>query len=327
MIIIASSVFVGLRIEKSRWPRFFGNSDENISHVCENTDANDFTFIVAGDVQGGTATFESMLDIIRDDRPAFAVVLGDLVGIPTTVSHKLFALEMKEHSQDIPMFTVVGNHDIEPNGSFGISDFEKLYGPSQFSFCIGEYLFVFLNDVRPYDADEAYVDFLEETISDQKYNIKKTFVFMHIPVISIDGSLRSSGLGGSERFTELAKRYNIDYVFAGDHHGYIKYKKDNTVYIISGGGGARLRGKHGKFHHLVRISVNNGLIEETVVVSKKYMETFELIERNLAVYIWPVISKNFISAAITIFIFCISSYCVFCCIIKKRRCKKRPALN
>ncbi len=324
IIIIASSVFVGLRAEKSKWPRFFGNRDENISHVCGNTDANDFTFIVVGDVQGGTATFESMLDIIRDDRPAFAVVLGDLVGTPTTISHKLFALEMQEHSQDIPMFTVVGNHDIDPNGSFGITDFEKLYGPSQFFFCIGKYLFVFLNDVPPYDVDEAYVDFLEKAINAQKDDIKKIFVFMHIPVISIDGSLSCNGLGGSERFMELANRYNIDYVFAGHHHGYIKSKKDNTVYIISGGGGARLRGEHGKFHHLVRISVNNGLIEETVVVSKKYLETSELIERNLATYIWPVISKNFISAAITIFIFCLSSYYVFCCMIKKRRCKHKP---
>ncbi len=150
---------------------------------------------------------------------------------------------------------------------------------------------------------------------------------MHIPVISIDGSLRSSGLGGNERFMELAKKYNIDYVFAGDHHGYIKSKKDNTVYIISGGGGARLRGEHGKFHHLVRISVNNELIEETVVVSKKYPETFELIELNLATYIWPVISHNFITAAATIFIFCLSSYCIFCCMIKKRRCKHKPALG
>jgi len=325
MIIIALSVFVGLRIEKSKWPRFFGNSDENISHVCENTDANDFTFIVVGDVKGGTATFETMLDIIRDDKPAFAVVLGDVVGIPTVISHKLFAIEMQEHSQDISMFIVVGNHDIDPKGSFGINVFEKLYGPSQFSFCIGEYLFVFLNDVRPYDTSEAYIDFLETAISAHKDNIKKTFVFMHIPVISIDGSLRSSGLGGSERFMELAKRYNIDYVFAGDHHGYIKYKKDNTVYIISGGGGARLRGEHGKFHHMIRIGVEKGLITETVVVSKKYLETFELIERNLAVYIWSVISHNFISAAITIFIFCLSSYCVFCCMIKKRRCKHKPA--
>jgi predicted MPP superfamily phosphohydrolase len=327
MIIIASSVFIGLRTEKSKWPRFFGNSDENISHVCENTDANDFTFIVVGDVQGVTATFESMLDIIRDDRPAFAVVLGDVVREPTVISHKLFALEMQEYSRDIPMFIVVGNHDIDTN-SFGTNDFEKLYGPSQFSFRIGEYLFVFLNDVLPYDANETYIDFLEGAILAQKDNIKKIFVFMHIPVISIDGSLRSIGLDDSERFIELAKKYNIDYVFTGDYHGYMKSQKDNTVYIISGGGGAKLdEGEHGKFHHLLRISANNGLIEETVLASKKHLETFELIERELATSIWPVISHNFISAAITIFIFCLSSYCVFYCVIKKRHRKQRPALS
>ena len=299
VIVICSAVFVGVWIEKSKWPDFFGNKPENVSYVTEKTDANDFTFVVVGDVKGGTATFEAMLDIIRDDKSAFAVVLGDMVGPATEIGHKLFALEMQEHSQNIPMFVVVGNHDVDPNGSFGVNDFENLYGPAQFSFCIGEYLFVFLNDIRPYSESEEYIDFLESAIRSREGKIKKTFVFMHVPVISIDGSLKNSGLSGSERFMELAKKYNVDYVFAGDHHGYVKQRKDNTTYIISGGGGGRLRGEHGKFHHLTRISVKNGLVEETVVISRKYLETFELIERNLAVYIWPIISFNLFSKAVT----------------------------
>jgi len=299
VIIIGSAVFVGVWIEKINWPAHFGNNQKNISYVTGKTDANDFTFIVVGDVKGGTATFEAMLEIISNDKPAFAVILGDMVGPATEISHKLFAFEMQEHSRDIPMFAVVGNHDVDPNGSFGINDFENLYGPAQFSFCIGEYLFVFLNDVGPYCESGEYIDFLESAIRSREGKIKKTFVFMHVPVISIDGSLRSSGLEGSERFTELAKKYNVDYVFAGDYHGYVKQGKDNTTYIISGGGGGRLRGEHGKFHHLTRISVKNGLVEETVIISRKYLETFELIERNLAVYIWPIISFNLFSKAVT----------------------------
>jgi predicted MPP superfamily phosphohydrolase len=299
VIVICSAVFVGVRIEKSKWPDFFGNKPENVSYVTEKTDANDFTFVVVGDVKGGTATFEAMLDIIRDDKPAFVVILGDMVSPATEISHKLFALEMQEHSRTLPMFAVVGNHDVDSNGSFGVNDFENLYGPAQFSFCIGEYLFVFLNDIRPYCESGEYIDFLESAIRSREGKIKKTFVFMHVPVISIDGSLKNSGLSGSERFMELAKKYNVDYVFAGDHHGYVKQGKDNTTYVISGGGGGRLRGEHGKFHHLTRISVKNGLVEETVVISRKYLETFELIERNLAVYIWPIISFNLFSKAVT----------------------------
>jgi len=323
LIIICSAVFVGVWIEESKWPDFFGNKPENVSYVTEKTDANDFTFIVVGDVKGGTATFEAMLDIIRDDKPAFAVILGDMVGPATEISHKLFAFEMQEHSRDIPMFAVVGNHDVDPNGSFGVNDFENLYGPAQFSFCIGEYLFVFLDDIRPYCESEEYIDFLESSILSREGEIKKTFVFMHVPVISIDGSLRSSGLEGSERFMELAKKYNVDYVFAGDHHGYVKQRKDDTTYIISGGGGGRLRGEHGKFHHLTRISVENGLVEETVIISKKYLETSELIERNLAVHIWPIISFNLFSKAVTTVIL-VSAFLVFVYSFRRlRRPKKR----
>ena len=323
ILFIAGAVITGLIIQNFEIPQNFGNGQENIANVCKNMDANDFTFIVVGDVKDGTATFEAMLDIIEQEDPAFTVVLGDLVCKATGIAHKLFTFEMSEHCREVPMFIVAGNHDIDLEGGFDITDFEKIYGPAQFSFCIGEYLFVFLNDNEPYCDSEDYIEYLESAILSRQGKIKKTFVFMHVPAIKIDGSLQNSGLSGSERFMELAKEYNIDYVFAGDHHGYIKQHVGNTNYIITGGGGSRLRGQRGRFYHMMRIGVEEGLATETVILGRKYIETTELIERNIVIYIWPMISHNMVSRFVTAIILIFAFLMCIYTFRKRRNLKKR----
>jgi len=315
------TVAVGLRVHIVSFPTFLGNSSENIDHVKTTTDPNEFTFVVVGDVKCGTATFEAMLDIIHDDKPAFAVVVGDFVDHPELISHKLFALEMTEHTKNFPMFLVPGNHDIDPNGPFGLADFEKTYGASQFYFTLGKNLFVFLNNIPPYNQTGQYLEFLEQAISNQTEKIEKIFVFMHIPTSGINSSLMCNELIGSEKLLEIAKNHHIDYVFSGDHHGYVKTKKDGTFFVVTGGGGDRLRGKNGRFHHLVRMSVKDGMVTETVVATKKQLETGELIERNIVFYIWPLMVRNSLSVAVAISIFGIAVWMLIYSLRQRKQLK------
>jgi predicted MPP superfamily phosphohydrolase len=297
------TVVVGLHVQTAKFHKFLGNGFENIAYVNETTDANDFTFIVTGDVKGGTATFEWLLNFSQLDKPAFIVVLGDFVSNPDLIRHKLFAVEMAEYAQHLPMFLVPGNHDINPDSAFRLKDFEAVWGPAQFQFTIGKNLFIFLNNAPPYNKTVKYLKFLEEVLLEQAEKAEKIFVFMHVPPSGLDSSLMCNGLAGSEKFFELAKKYNIDYVFAGDHHGYVKTERDGTTFIVTGGGGARLRGSHGRFHHVIRIEVKNGTVTETVFAGKKQLETLELIEHNMVVYLWPVITQNFVSISITVLLF------------------------
>ena len=299
IIAIIAVIAVGIRVNITDFPESLGNTSTNIDHIKSTIDPNEFTFVVVGDPKGGTATFEAMLDIANQDKPAFAVIVGDFVGHSRLISHNLFALEMAETEDGLPTFLVPGNHDISSDGSFGLKDFENTYGPAQFSFSVGDNLFIFLNVIPPYGKTGQYLDFLEQTIKNKKEKTEKIFVFTHIPPSGVNSSLICSGLPESEKFLQLAKKYNIDYVFSGDHHGYVKTEKDGTTFLVTGGGGARLRGKHGKFHHLVRMSVKKDFVTETVIASKRQLETAELIERNMVVYIWPLISKNYSSAAAT----------------------------
>ena len=296
-------VIIGMRVHITKFPITLGNSSTNIIHIKAITDPNEFAFAVVGDTKGGTATFEAMLDIIQQDKPAFVVILGDFVGHTKLISHKLFAMEMVEHVQDFPVLIIPGNHDISTEGPFRLKDFENIYGPAQFSFTVGKSLFVFLNVIAPYGQTGQYLEFLEDTISSQKEKMERIFVFMHIPPSGLNSSLLCNRLPESEKFLQLTRKHHIDYVFSGDHHGYVKTQRDGTTFIVTGGGGARLRGKHGKFHHLVRVLVKNGMITETVIVAGRQLETSELIERNAVFYIWPLIAQNSTSVAVTFVIF------------------------
>jgi predicted phosphodiesterase len=299
VLLIAGAIVLGLRVENFKIPGEFGNRADNIACVQERTDANDFSFVVAGDIRGGMPTFKSMLDAAEKEKPAFVVILGDLIVRVNDISFKNFAYQLRGYCQKMPMFVVVGNHDFDPDRGVGIESFEKFYGPCQFSFRIGENLFIFLNDNYPYCESGEYVDFLESAILKEQGKIKKTFVFTHVPVMTIDGSLTNNGMTASGRFMELAKKYNIDYVFSGHVHGYIRQQKDNTVYIVSGGGGSRLHDVQGKFHHLVRISVKDGQVTELVIKGAEYPERAGLIERKLVEYVWPRITKNIFTIVIT----------------------------
>ena len=178
------------------------------------------------------------------------------------------------------------------DGPFRIADFRRRYGAAQFHFCIGKNLFIFLDNVFSTGGKEGYLDYLEKVLHNQAKGKRKIFVFMHIPPDGLNASILSRGLAGSARFMQLARDYGIDYVFSGDHHGYVKTVRDGTTYIVTGGGGARLRGDHGGFHHIVRMVVHDGSVEESVVAAPARLETWELLARNLAIYCWPFLIYN-----------------------------------
>jgi len=42
------------------------------------------------------------------------------------------------------------------------------------------------------------------------------------------------------------------------------------------------------------------MITETVVVTKKHLEAIGLLECNIVVYLWTLISRNYVSVAVTL---------------------------
>lgn len=302
-VAIAITVVIGLSVQTTNVPKLLGNHAENLTYVSTTTDPNNFTFIMAGDIKRGTATFTYMLDLARADKPAFAVILGDFVSEPELIRHQHFISKMARIALPYPVFLVPGNHDIHPDEPFQVKDYEQTYGPAQFHFTIGQHLFIFLNNSPPYAKTGQYLKFLEKVVSERAKQIQNIFVFMHIPPSGLNPWIHAHGIDGSEKFMQLATELGIRYVFTGDHHGYVKTVKDGTTYIVTGGGGDRLRGTHGRFHHLTRIAVQNGMITETVILSEKRFEALNHLEHNIAVHLWPLITQNFVSIAVTTVLF------------------------
>jgi len=288
---MGSTVVYGLWVSSRPQSVKLGNFSSSIQQIQSNIDPNHFTFLVVGDPKGGTATFESLVESVYGDKAAFLVVIGDFVSQPTVMNHKLFAFEMCEHSKNMQVFVIPGNHDVSPE-SFTIEYFRTIYGVDQFSFTIGHNLFLFLNDLPQYNTENQYLTFLENKLSEFSDKHYKTFIFMHIPPSNVIPGILCNSLQNNEEFLKLVRRYNVDYVFAGDHHGYAKKKVGPTTFIVSGGGGARLRGRSGRFFHVTRIAVDNENVTETVIAGKHQFETTEQLEYNVAVYLWPALRNH-----------------------------------
>ena len=289
-----------LEVWSSGPPDLVGNHSEHVRRMTQTVESDNFTFFVFGDTQGGTRTFERLLDMAKKDDADFAVFLGDFVRHADAAHHQFFAHEMGEQGLTFPVFLVPGEHDVGGNAKwpFGIADFERAYGPTQFHFEIGRCLFVFLNNASPFDQRGDYLRYLERVLADRAGEVDHAFVFAHKPPMGLSPHVISRELAGSDQYLELAKRFGVRYIFSGDHHGYWKGERDGTTIIVSGGGGARLRGTRGRFHHTVRISVEDGRIAETVFPLERTGESGERFEEWVTTQCWPAMTGSWFSVAL-----------------------------
>ena len=286
---VLAVLIVGMETQGGTATPLLGNSPENVQRAIQRAGPDAFTFLVVGDVRRGTATFEKLLALASREAPAFVVIAGDFVASPRFADHRLFATEITEDAPPFPIFLVPGNHDVSPHGPFRVEDFEQAYGPAQFHFTIGDRLFVFLNNVPPARAAGSHVRFLQRALSAPPRTVRDIFVFMHIPPLRRPGHPAPGRATTDEPLLELFSKHHVRYVFAGHHHGYWKRESDGTTYIVTGGGGARLHDPSTGFHHLVKVTVEGGRVDETVIATGRALEAFEAIERTIAVRIWPVV--------------------------------------
>ncbi len=241
-------------------PTFLGNKQDNID-LLKKTDSGStpFSFFIAGDIQQNDFFPAVYRDNINDDSPEFGVLLGDNVRPATMESHNSFMLDFATWGVKEPVFLVCGNHDIVTKKdmarnrrySFTLDDFEKTYGPADFSFTYHGCLFIILNNI---DTD-SHVAYLADTLSHRKKDTLMTFVFIHIPAHTISPKIKSRKMLGEQEFLSMIKDYNVDYVISGDFHSYFRAGVGNTVFLISGGGMDRMgdnkQNRKGAYHAML----------------------------------------------------------------------------
>jgi hypothetical protein len=276
----------------SALPAMFGNFERVRALLVDDEQREEFSFCVVGDTQGGQETFEEIFERLKDEPISFMVLLGDCVRKGTEDYHRFLRCEWsKEISLPFPVFYVVGNHDV--NGQkFPISRFEEMYGPTVFSFEYQGCLFIVLRILdRPYSTKESLA-FLESLLSGQPHDYRKVFVFMHIPPpVSSDFSARR--FENEKELVALCNRYCIDYVIAGDYHGYARVKVGNTVYLVTGGGSAHLEmRKFGRFHHALVITVGPHSVSEKILFVNRMQNIEDRAEELAVAEVYPWMKKH-----------------------------------
>ena len=244
--------------------------------ISDNVDS--IKFIVYGDNRASIASsahYRVLSAMSHEKNVSFIINVGDIVlGGAVWADWKRFLSETSTIARNIPYIIAAGNHELE--GSYiGGSDngrmFRKLI---VFPGDNGSYVFhianisliVFACNTSHTPLPEAQLKWLNETLASIT---GWKFVFFHVPVTSTWGNVSINPMHAE--LEKILIENNVDVVFQGHDHAYARWKKDNTTFIITAGGGAEpdpaflWDGPSDTAYHYIRVIVSGNTATFTVV--------------------------------------------------------------
>lgn len=201
-----------------------------------------WTFAVYGDCRTNHKVHSKVVKGIAAAKPALVLNTGDLVehGRRPHEWDNFFKIIAPLLSANVPYYPARGNHDQGgekqweakfniPNGSGS-----KLY----YSFDYGNAHFIALDTQTSLKSDTAQYQWLVKDLAATP--AQHVFVYGHLPPYSI--GMHGSNLGVRRTLTPLLEKHknNIRIVFNGHDHLYYRTRRNDVVYVVTGGGGAPL---------------------------------------------------------------------------------------
>jgi len=291
VIIAATATLIGFETyslaivhigDKADLPANIGNFERVKNSLKEQETQEKFSFAVIGDTRA-TKTFEQLCVKLRNEPLSFMVILGDFVETCTKGNHDYFKSEcINKYHLPFPVFLIAGNHDVVcEKASYGtdkvtLADFEQMYGPSNFAFEYNGCLFVGLCILPyPFHAGES-IKFLDSTLAEHGNKNQKVFVFTHVPPVMSIGPL-ANPFENVEQFIDIIDRYKVDYVISAHYHGYNRTIRKDTVYLVTGGGGAPLDEKKtfGGLYHAVVLTIDDEFVSEKTILARNGKSTVD----------------------------------------------------
>lgn len=211
-----------------------------------------FTFAVLGDSRNNPVIHRAILDRIQRTEAIFAINLGDIVNHGYEQEYVQFTKEIADFG--LPYFVVPGNHEVAVRG--GMSRFLKFVNPADYSFDLGRFRFVLLDNAYGQIGQDRF-RWLESQLAGKGGK----FVFMHAPPFSPFSKHHDHVMASPaevRQFMGMMKKHGVSAVFAGHIHAYGKKNRDGVEYIISGCSGAfpHLLSHEGGFYHYVLVHVD-----------------------------------------------------------------------
>jgi hypothetical protein len=258
------------------------------------------SFLVIGDLHNSSSGNALIKKALKDGKSLFMIILGDFVSKPDIWHHRYFMMEMaKGIKPDFPIFLVPGNHDIDYTSSkAGIEGrvtpevYESLYGARNFHFTYDGCLFI----ICGVDLEEqgGYLSYLRDVLSKEGEGKRHIFIFIHHPPHGV-GTAGSFYLPHEREFFSLLEIYKVTSCFFGDYHAYWRGQRRGTNLIVSGGGGGRLKKwqpEWGKFHHLLRITVKEDMMNEEVMIPNGEVFPLSELRRWVCIHLFPILKDR-----------------------------------
>lgn len=322
-VLIASFVYGGRVLRQEAPPALLGNRPDITARLERDGDTiHPFTFWIAGDTHKDNYLRTLYPESIRPQRPAFGIILGDIVDDPVQPQHRYFWNTCRRMGIDSPTFVVVGNHDVGEGqmfdrtdyGGYGfdLKEFRDTYGPDEFTFTYAGCLFIVINNAI---GGEAYMDYLEAALEREAAGARMIFVICHLP-FRTDYDVAEYPAVFIPRFRDLAANYRIDYLISGHFHTYVRQDIFGTTHLISGGGMGLFGRESVSISHGVFFNVDPA----SRTVSERIMIAHEGPARKLLSqidYLTVVIVAPLVAAHPAIGVLCLAmngllfAYCVF----------------
>jgi hypothetical protein len=204
-----------------------------------------YRVVILGDSHAPAEGFRGLVPRIKEAKPDFIVILGDIVASGLHESNWLAFFEMGRDLFDrVPFTAIIGNHDVKRETVLYDRYVGRLNGaPEGYYYStaeVGGDYFLFLdsrNDLLFFHQGFWLIRTLRELA--RRTDIRHVFVFTHLGPASYKGLRR--GFIGLKPLLPLMGGAGVSAVFSGHDHHYLRGKTHwGFPFFISGGGGAKL---------------------------------------------------------------------------------------
>jgi serine/threonine-protein phosphatase CPPED1 len=223
-----------------------------------NKSSGNFSFLIFGDNRDSVETFNELIDNVNKENVTFAVDNGDLVSRGDMTNFGFFLKQIERSNK--PFITNIGNHELNDNSE---ANYQKIFGPSYYSFADNNSYFIMLDDANGKNVDTQQMSWLEQELQ-KGQGYKYRFIVMHVPLYDPRGNGSEEGhsledLSNAQELQNLFDQYNVTMIFASHIHGYYEGVWGKTPFIISGGAGAELEypDPQHNFFHYIKVDVSD----------------------------------------------------------------------
>jgi acid phosphatase type 7 len=195
-----------------------------------------------------------LVDKVAAEKPAAIVVSGDIPYIgENAADYAEYHLETAPwRAANIPVFPALGNHELRGNDKICLenwwNEFPKLRGKRWYMAEIGARIVVLnLDTASKLTIGSEQIKWVEQQLIDLKKPVQFViFNLHHPPVADVDPgddashNARPNEIALADYLTTAPQGKRVRFIVnAGHIHNYERFFRDGTVYLVSGGGGAK----------------------------------------------------------------------------------------